>query len=121
MPRLVGSVIATTVGLAFWWALTEPLPIPPAVLLAVPAVILLCSGVIAGRLGPIAAPCGMLFSLLLGSLIATQLHQAFVPSFPPVSRFGAGITLELPALLLPLSAAALLGALGGLAGERLRR
>lgn len=108
-----------TVGLAFWWGLTEPLPVPPVVLLSVPAAILVCSGIIAGRLGAIASPCALLFSLFLGSILATQLHQAFAPSFPPVSRFGGLIALELPSLLLPLAAAAVLGAIGGYAGERL--
>ena len=118
MTRLLGSVLAATVGLAVWWALTEPLPIPAGVLFAIPAAILLCSGVIAGRAGALAAPCALLFSLLLGSILATQLHQAFTPSFAPVSRFG-GLALELPALLLPLAVAAALGALGGVVGDRL--
>lgn len=117
MTRLVGAVGATTVGLATWWGLTEPLPVPPAVLFGVPALILLCSGVIAGRLGAIAAPCALLFSLLGGSILATQLHQSFSPSFAPVSRFGF-LALELPALLVPLAAAAVIGAIGGFAGER---
>ena len=68
MTRLLAAVIATTTGLSFWWGLTEPLPVPPPVLLGVPAAILLCSGVIAGRLGTLAAPCALLFSLLLGVL-----------------------------------------------------
>lgn len=119
MNRMVGAVIATTVGLAFWWGLTEPLPVPPVVLLGVPAAILVCCGVIAGRLGALAAPAALLFSLFLGSILATQLHQAFAPSFPPVSRFGGLIALELPSLLVPLVAAALLGAVGGFVGERL--
>jgi hypothetical protein len=119
MTRLLAAVVATTTGLAFWWGLTEPLPVPPAILLGVPAAILLCSGVIAGRLGAVAAPCALLFSLLLGSILATQLHQAFTPSFPPVSRFGGWLTLELPALLAPLALSGLLGAIGGFAGERL--
>ena len=92
---------------------------PPPVLIGVPAAILLCSGVIAGRLGAVAAPCALLFSLLLGSILATQLHQAFTPSFPPVSRFGGWLALELPALVAPLLLSALLGAIGGFAGERL--
>lgn len=119
MTRLVSAVIATTIGLAFWWGLTEPLPVPPPVLLSVPATILLCCGVIAGRLGAVAGPCALLFSLLLGSILATQLHQAFTPSFPPVSRFGGWLSLELPELLAPLALAGLLGAIGGFAGERL--
>lgn len=118
MTRLLAAVTATTVGLAFWWGLTEPLPIPPLVLFGVPALILVCSGVIAGRLGALAAPCALLFSLLAGSILATQLHQSFAPSFPPVSRFGGILALELPALLAPLAAAAVLGAIGGYAGER---
>jgi hypothetical protein len=119
MTRMVAAVVATTTGLAFWWGLTEPLPVPPLVLLGVPAAILLCTGVIAGKLGPVAAPCALLLSLLLGSIIATQLHQAFTPSFPPVSRFGGWLAIEVPALLVPLGASVVLGALGGLAGERL--
>lgn len=119
MTRLVAAVAATTVGLAFWWGLTEPLPVPPPVLLGVPAAILVCSGVIAGRLGAVAAPSALLFSLLLGSILATQLHQAFAPSTPPVSSFGGWLVLGLPHLLPPLGAAVVLGALGGLAGERL--
>ena len=31
--RLVASIVATTVGLAFWWSLTEPLPVPLTILL----------------------------------------------------------------------------------------
>ena len=118
MTRMLAAVCATTVGLAFWWGLTEPLPVPPLVLLGVPALILVCSGIIAGRLGAIAAPCALLFSLLAGSILATQLHQSFAPSFAPVSRFGGILALELPALLAPLAAAAVLGAIGGYAGER---
>ena len=118
MTRLLAAVVATTTGLAFWWGLTEPLPVPPLVLFGVPSVILVCSGVIAGRLGALAAPCALLFSLLAGSILATQLHQSFAPSFPPVSRFGGLLALELPALLVPLAAAAAFGAIGGYAGER---
>jgi len=117
--RLVASIIATTVGLAFWWALTEPLPVPPLVLLAVPAGILFCAGLIAGRLGVVAGPVALLFSLFVGSIIATQLHQYFAPNTQPISSFGALIALSLPELLLPLAAAAVLGALGGFLGERL--
>jgi uncharacterized membrane protein len=117
--RLVASVIATTVGLAFWWALTEPLPVPPLILLAIPAAILFCAGLIAGRLGVIAGPVALLFSLFVGSIIATQLHQYFAPSTPPISSFGALIALSLPELLAPLAAAAVLGAAGGFFGERL--
>jgi hypothetical protein len=119
MARLIASVLATTTGLAFWWGLTEPLPVPPAILLGVSAAILLCAGVIAGKLGAVAAPCGLLFSLFLGSILATQMHQAFTPSFAPVSRFGSLLVLELPTILLPLVLAAALGAVGGFAGERL--
>lgn len=119
MSRMVGAVLATTVGLAFWWGLTEPLPVPPVVLFGVPAAILVCGGIIAGRLGAIAAPAALLFSLFLGSILATQLHQAFAPSFPPVTGFGGLLSLELPALLVPLAAAVVLGGIGGYAGERL--
>ncbi len=118
MTRVLAAVSATTVALAFWWGLTEPLPVPPLVLFGVPAVILICSGVISGRLGALAAPCALLFSLLAGSILATQLHQSFAPSFPPVSRFGGILALELPTLLVPLAAAAAFGAIGGYAGER---
>lgn len=117
--RLLGSVAATTVGLTFWWGLTEPLPMPPAILLGVPAAILFCSGIIAGRLGVVASPVALVFSLLGGSILATQLHQAFVPSTPPVSSFGAVIALSLPELLPPLAVACLLGLAGGLVGDRL--
>jgi len=117
--RLVLSIIATTVGLAFWWALTEPLPIPPPILLAVPALILFCSGLIAGRLGVVASPVGLLFSLFVGSIIATQLHQYFAPATQPISSFGAFVALSLPELLWPLALAAVLGLGGGFFGERL--
>jgi hypothetical protein len=117
--RLVGSVIATTIGLAFWWALTEPLPIPPAILLGVPAAILLCSGIIAGRLGAIASPVGLLFSLLLGSILATAMHQLFEPLTPPVSSFGPLLVLGFPDLVPPLLLACALGVAGGVVGERL--
>jgi len=119
MARLIAAVLATTTGLAFWWGLTEPLPVPPAVLFGVGAGVLFCAGIIAGRSGALAAPCALLFSLLLGSILATQLHQAFTPGFSPVSRFGPVLTLELPALLVPLAVAAVLGAIGGFVGERL--
>lgn len=117
VPRLVASVIACSVGLAFWWALTEPLPIPRLLVLALPAVMLFGSGVIAGRLGAAAAPTALLFSLLLGSLIATWIHHAFTPLSPPVSSFG-GIRIEPAELGFPLLIAAGIGALGGLVGER---
>ncbi|HEY8730662.1 MAG TPA: hypothetical protein VIN69_01635 [Candidatus Limnocylindria bacterium] len=119
MARMLASVLATTTGLAFWWGLTEPLPVPPVILLGVSAGILLCAGLIAGRLGVVAAPCALLFSLLLGSILATQMHQAFTPSFAPVSHFGSLLVLDLPAILIPLAVAAGLGALGGWVGERL--
>ena len=117
--RLIASITATTVGLAFWWALTEPLPVPPVILLSIPAAILFCSGLIAGRLGVVAAPMALLFSLFVGSIIATQLHQYFAPTTPPIESFGALVSLSLPELLAPLGAAAALGGVGGLLGERL--
>lgn len=117
--RLVGSVVATTIGLAFWWALTEPLPIPPVILLGIPAAILLCSGIIAGRLGAIASPVGLLFSLLLGSILATTMRQLYEPLTPPVSSFGPLLVLGFPDLLPPLVLAGALGLAGGIAGERL--
>jgi hypothetical protein len=117
--RLVAAVTATSIGLAFWWGLTEPLPVPPVILLGVPAVILFCAGLIAGRLGVIASPIALLFSLFIGSIIATQLHQAFRPNTPPVSSFGELMVLGFPELLAPLVAALVLGGVGGLLGERL--
>jgi hypothetical protein len=117
--RLLASVAATTIGLAFWWALTEPLPVPPVILLGVPAAILLCAGLIAGRLGVIAAPLALLFSLFVGSIIATQLHQYFTPATPPISSFGPLVALALPEVLGPLAIATILGAIGGVLGERL--
>ena len=117
--RLIAAVAATSIGLAFWWALTEPLPVPPIILLAVPAAILFCAGVMAGRLGAIASPVALLFSLFIGSIIATQLHQYFRPNSPPVSSFGDLVVLALPELLIPLAAAVVLGGAGGLLGERL--
>lgn len=117
--RLVAAVIATSIGLAFWWALTEPLPVPPVILFGVPAAILFCAGIIAGRLGAIASPVALLFSLLVGSIIATQLHQYFRPNTAPVSDFGPLLVLQLPELLIPLAAAVVLGGLGGALGERL--
>ena len=117
--RLIAAVTATSVGLAFWWGLTEPLPVPPVILLGVPAAILFCAGLIAGRLGAIASPVALLFSLFIGSIIATQLHQAFSPNTPPVSSFGGLLVLAFPELLIPLVAALVLGAVGGLLGERL--
>ena len=117
--RLVASIIATTVGLAFWWALTEPLPVPPLIVLGVPAAILFCAGLIAGRLGVVASPVALLFSLFVGSIIATQLHQYFAPATPPISEFNGFIALVLPDLLVPLAAASALGLVGGFFGERL--
>ncbi len=118
VPRLVASVIACSVGLAFWWALTEPLPIPPLLLVALPAVMLFASGIIAGRLGAVAAPVALLFSVLLGSLIGTWIHRAYEPLAPAVSSFG-GIAINAPGtLVIPLVLAAALGAVGGLIGER---
>jgi hypothetical protein len=117
--RLVAAVIATSIGLAFWWGLTEPLPVPPVILLGVPAAILFCAGLIAGRLGAIASPVALLFSLFIGSIIATQLHQAFRPNTPPISSFGGLMVLTLPELLVPLAAALVIGAVGGLLGDRL--
>ena len=117
--RLVASIVATTVGLAFWWALTEPLPVPPVILLGVPAAILFCAGLIAGRLGIVAAPVALLFSLFVGSIIATQLHQYFAPFTEPISSFGPLIALSLPELVAPLLVGAGLGLAGGFFGERL--
>ena len=117
--RLVAAVIATAIGLAFWWALTEPLPVPPVILLGVPAAILFCAGLIAGRLGVLASPLALLFSLFVGSIIATQLHQYFRPNTPPVSSFGDLVVLAFPELIAPLAAAVVLGGAGGLLGERL--
>jgi hypothetical protein len=99
--------------------LTEPLPVPPVILLSVPAAILFCAGLIAGRLGAIASPVALLFSLFIGSIIATQLHQAFRPNTPPVSSFGELIVLSFPELVVPLVAAFVLGGVGGVLGERL--
>ena len=116
--RLLASIVATTVGLAFWWSLTEPLPVPPVILLGIPAAILFCAGLIAGRLGVLASPIAFVFSLLVGSIIATQLHQYFAPATPPVSSFGPLIALSFPELVTPIVAA---GALAGAAGGSLRR
>jgi hypothetical protein len=118
VPRLVASVISATMALAFWWALTEPLRLSPVVLYSIPASILFICGVTAGRMGVIAAPIALAFSLLLGSIIATQLHQAFVPSSTPVSTL-AGIAIDPSALPLPLALSALAGLAGGFLGERL--
>ena len=117
--RIFASIAASAVGLAFWWALTEPLPVPPAILLGVAGAILVCSGLIGGRGGFIAAPIALLFSLLLGSIIATQLHQAFRPQSPPIEEFNALISLRFPELLGPLAIAVVVGAGAGWIGERL--
>lgn len=117
--RLVASIVATAIGLAFWWALTEPLPIPPTILLGVPAAILVCAGIIAGRLGVIASPVGLLFSLLLGAIFSTTMHQVYEPLTPPVASFGPLMVLGFPELVPPLLIAAFLGLTGGLMGERL--
>jgi hypothetical protein len=118
-PRVFASVVASAIGLAFWWALTEPLPVPPTILLAVAAAILFCAGLIAGNGGAIAAPVALLFSLFVGSIIATQLHQAFRPEASPVDEFNGLISLHFPEVLAPLAIAVVVGALGGLLGERL--
>jgi hypothetical protein len=117
-PRLVAAVIACTVGLAFWWALTEPLRVPAFVLFAIPGAMLLAAGVIAGRIGFAAAPIALVFSLLLGSLIGTWMHRFFAPSSLPVSSFGDHISLDLEGLIGPMIVAVILGAIGGIAGER---
>jgi len=113
------SVIASAVGLAFWWALTEPLPVPPAILLGVAGAILFCAGLIAGNGGLIAAPVSLLFSLFLASIIATQLHQAFRPQAAPIEEFNGLISLHVPEILAPLAIAAVIGAAAGWIGERL--
>jgi ABC-type antimicrobial peptide transport system permease subunit len=118
-PRLFASVVASAIGLAFWWALTEPLPVPPVILLGVAGAILFCAGLIAGRGGVIAAPAAFLFSLFIGSIIATQLHQAFRPQTEPVDEFNGLISLHLPEVLAPLAIAVVVGAIGGYLGERI--
>jgi hypothetical protein len=118
-PRLFASVVASAVGLAFWWALTEPLPVPPVILLGVAGAILFCAGLIAGNGGAIAAPAALLFSLFVGSIIATQLHQAFRPETAPVEVFNGLISLHFPEVLPPLAIAVVIGAAGGWIGERL--
>jgi hypothetical protein len=117
--RVFASVIASAVGLAFWWALTEPLPVPPAILLGVAGAILFCAGLIAGNGGLIAAPVSLLFSLFLASIIATQLHQAFRPQAAPIEEFNGLISLRVPEILAPLAIAAVIGAGAGWIGERL--
>ena len=118
-PRVFASVIASAIGLAFWWALTEPLPVPPAILLGVAGAILFCAGLIAGNGGAVAAPVALLFSLFVGSIIATQLHQAFRPQSAPIEVFNGLISLRLPEVLAPLGVAVVIGAAGGWLGERL--
>lgn len=118
VPRLVASVIASAVGLAFWWALTEPLPLPVWLVLSLPALILFASGIIAGRLGAVAAPIALVFSVLLGSVIGTWIHRAYQPLAPAVTSFG-GVAIDVGSAPTALVVAAGLGALGGLIGERL--
>jgi Na+/melibiose symporter-like transporter len=117
--RVFASVVASAIGLAFWWALTEPLPVPPVILLGVAGAILFCAGLIAGNGGVIAAPVALLFSLFVGSIIATQLHQAFLPQTAPVEEFNRLISLRVPEVLPPLLIAVVIGAAGGWLGERL--
>jgi hypothetical protein len=118
-PRVFASVVAAAIGLAFWWALTEPLPVPPVILLGVAGAILLCAGLIAGNGGAIAAPVAFLFSLFVGSIIATQLHQAFRPQSPPIEEFNGLISLHFPEVLAPIGIAVIIGAAGGWVGERM--
>lgn len=118
-PRVFASIAASAVGLAFWWGLTEPLPVPPAILLGVAGAILFCAGLIAGNGGAIAAPVAFLFSLFLGSILSTQMHQAFRPSSPPVSEFNGLISLHFPEVVAPLLLALVIGAGAGWIGERL--
>jgi hypothetical protein len=117
--RVFASVVASAIGLAFWWALTEPLPVPPLILLAVAGAILFCAGIIAGTGGAIAAPVAFLFSLFVGSIIATQLHQAFRPQTAPIDEFNGLISLHFPEVLAPLAIAVAIGAVGGWIGEKL--
>jgi len=117
--RVFGAISASTIGLGFWWALTEPLPVPPVILLGVAGAILFCAGLIAGRGGALAAPVAFLFSLFFGSILATQLHQAFRPQSLPIEEFNALISLRFPELLGPLAIATAIGAVAGWAGERL--
>ena len=118
-PRVFASIVASAIGLAFWWALTEPLPVPPIILLGVAGAILFCAGVIAGNGGAIAAPVALLFSLFVASIIATQLHQAFRPQAAPIEEFNGLISLHVPEILAPLAIAAVIGAAAGWIGERL--
>ena len=118
-PRVFGSVVASAIGLAFWWALTEPLPVPPVILLGVAGAILFCAGLIAGNGGAVAAPVALLFSLFIASIIATQLHQAFRPQSAPIDEFNGLISLRFPEVLAPLGIAVVIGAAAGWVGERL--
>jgi len=118
-PRVFASVAASAIGLAFWWALTEPLPVPPVILLGVAGAILFCAGLIAGNGGAIAAPVAFLFSLFVASIIATQLHQAFRPQTAPVDEFNGLISLHFPEVVAPLAIAIVIGAAGGWVGERI--
>lgn len=118
-PRLFGSVLASAIGLAFWWGLTEPLPVPPAILLGVAGAILFCAGLIAGRGGIVAAPVALLFSLFLGSILSTQLHQAFRPQSAPVEEFNGLVALRFPEVVGPLAIAVVIGAFAGWVGEQL--
>src|SRR5439155_935674 len=81
------------------------------------------AGFFAGRRGAaggaLAAPVAFLFSLFLGSLIATQLHQAFRPQTAPVDEFNGLISLHFPEVVAPLAVSVLIGAVGGWVGERL--
>jgi len=119
LVRVFGAICASAIGLGFWWALTEPLPVPPAILLGVAGAILFCAGLIAGRGGALAAPVALLFSLFFGSILATQLHQAFRPQSLPIEEFNALISLRCPELLGPLAIAVAIGAVAGWVGERL--
>src|SRR5947207_2340594 len=61
----------------------------------------------------------LLFALFVGSIIATQLHQAFRPQTAPVDEFNGLISLHFPEVLAPLAIAVVIGAVGGWVGERL--
>src|SRR5438876_25142 len=99
--RVFGAICASAIGLGFWWALTEPLPVPPAILLGVAGAILFCAGLIAGRGGALAAPVALLFSLFFGSILATQLHQAFRPQSLPIEEFNASSRCASPSYSAP--------------------
>src|SRR5437879_13555990 len=111
--RVFGAISASAIGLAFWWAVTEPLPVPPVILLGVAGAILFCAGIIAGNGGAIAAPVAFLFSLFVGSIIATQLHQAFRPQTAPVDEFNGLISLHFAEVPQPPAVAVAVGAEGG--------